>query len=66
MAKFTFTLSIGFANAEQIEEVEIEDADLEGLEGDALTDFMYERWKEWAWEYIDGGWYAEGEKLPRW
>ena len=54
MALFNFTLSIGISNAKQEEEVEIPDAELEGLDAQAREEKIHEEWTEWAWDYIDG------------
>ncbi len=51
-ATFRFTLGIGFANAEHEEEVELEDLPVDPEEREKVIE---DAWKEWAWQYIDGG-----------
>lgn len=47
MAKYRFTLSIGFVGAQREEIVDIDD--------DATEEEVTAEWTEWAWNYIDGG-----------
>lgn len=51
---YDFVLSIGLANAEQKDVVEVE---FTGDETEEQVDEILEKtWREWAHEYIDGGW----------
>ena len=52
--KIRFTLSIGFAGADHAEELDVDDADVpsDPTEREA---YLTAEWKEWAWNYIDGG-----------
>lgn len=52
MAKVQFTLSIGYISASRKEVV---DMDFEGMSQDEIEEEIDEAWKEWAWNYIDGG-----------
>lgn len=57
MAKFRFTLSIGYANATQTEEIEIPDEDLNACSSDQERErLIEEELSMWASNYIDGGW----------
>lgn len=53
MAKFTFTLSIGYQN-KHVEEYEIDDEDLQGLDDEKREAYVHKEWTEWAWQFIDG------------
>lgn len=53
--KVKMTLSIGLANAEQKDTLEFDDDDVKDLSPDELDKFLYEAWKDWIWEHIDGG-----------
>jgi hypothetical protein len=49
-----FTLGVGFPGAEHKDEINFEfdeDATQEKIEEE-----IEECWKEWMWNYIDGGW----------
>lgn len=56
MAKFKFTLSIGYAGADHRETYEIDDEDFEGLSEAERDKVIEEHWQEWSQNYIDGGW----------
>ena len=49
-------LSIGFANADQEDEVEIDDEELEGLSPEERERIIGEHVKQWADNYIEWGW----------
>lgn len=51
--KFLFTLNIGLAGASQEDEVDVDIPD-EASEEEA-DELIHEAWKDWAWNYIDGG-----------
>ncbi len=53
--KVKMRLSIGLANAEQRDTVEFECDEIKGKTPDEIEEFIHEAWKEWAWQYIDGG-----------
>lgn len=52
MALVRFTLGIGYANAEQWDELEV---DIEGLSPEEVEEELEREWQSWAWNYIDGG-----------
>lgn len=54
MARFNFTLTIGLANAEQREQVELSEEEIEAAEGEDREEKIHAIWTEWAWEHIDG------------
>ncbi len=49
--KVTFTLSIGYANAQRKEVFEYED--------DVSDKELEQNWQAWVWNYIDGGFERE-------
>lgn len=56
--KLKVTLGIGLANAQQEDEI---DTGILVSEWEALTEEERQErgqaaWREWIWEYIDGGW----------
>ncbi|MNP84864.1 hypothetical protein D3C76_1843640 [compost metagenome] len=53
MEKFNFTLHTGFAGCTHEDTIEL---DLEGLKGEEREAAIEEEWKDWAWNYLDGGW----------
>jgi hypothetical protein len=54
---YRLTLCIGLSNGEQSEELDIEELvpDWQELSDEQFQAALYAAWKEWAWEYIDGG-----------
>lgn len=56
MAKFKFTLGIGFAGARHEEVYEIDDEDIADMSEAEKEKLLEEHWQEWAHNYIDGGW----------
>ncbi|MCM3703824.1 hypothetical protein [Paenibacillus macerans] len=57
MAKFRFTVNIGFVGARREEIIEIPDEDLEGATEEERDQLLDEAWREWLWgKNIDGGW----------
>ena len=60
MPKIKVTLSIGFANATQEDTLDIPDDEWESCETDDEREKMIdEYWRDWAWNYIDGGAWIE-------
>jgi hypothetical protein len=62
MRKVTFSLGIGFANANReetftLDQLGISDEDYETEE--ELNSILEEEWKIWTNEHIDGGWEVE-------
>ncbi|MEF2965056.1 hypothetical protein V3851_04365 [Paenibacillus sp. M1] len=55
MAKFKFTLGIGFVSGHETT-IEIPDEELEGLSKEERDKVIEEYWNEWANDKIDGGW----------
>ena len=53
---YRLTLCIGASNAEQVEELDIEDlvADWQELDDEQFQVALYAAWKEWVWGNIDG------------
>ena len=52
--KVKFTLGIGFAGARHEEKVTIEFED--DTTKEEIENIIEEEWKEWTYNYIDGGW----------
>ena len=56
MPKIKVTLSIGYPGATHEDEFDIDDEDWEACETEEQKEeLMWEYWKEWANNYIDGG-----------
>ena len=54
---YRLTLCIGLSNGEQREELDVEELvpGWQELDDEQFKAALYAAWKEWAWEYIDGG-----------
>lgn len=52
--KGNLSLSIGLANAEQIDDFEFEVDD--NATDEEINDTIEEYWRDWIWNFIDGGW----------
>ena len=54
---YRLTLCIGLSNGEQVEELDIEELvpGWRELSAEQFKEALYAAWKEWAWEYRDGG-----------
>jgi hypothetical protein len=52
--KVRFTLSIGLVG-KRTEIVEYDDNEFDGMTQEELHSFLDEEWKEWTYNYIDGG-----------
>jgi hypothetical protein len=54
---YRLTLGIGLSNGEQSEELDVEELvpGWRELSAEQFKEALYAAWKEWAWEYIDGG-----------
>jgi hypothetical protein len=54
---YRLTLSIGMSNGEQSDEMGIDELvdGWETMTDEQFQDALYAAWKEWAWNYIDGG-----------
>lgn len=59
--KGTFSLSIGFNNADRFEdfEIEVEDDAEEGY----IEEVIHEMWVDFVWERVDGGWTIESDTI---
>jgi uncharacterized protein (DUF4213/DUF364 family) len=56
MPEVRMTLGIGFANACQEEIIDVDDQEWADCENDKQRDDLLDSyWKDWAWNYIDGG-----------
>ena len=52
--KGTLNLSIGLANAERTDDFEFEVDD--NATNEEINDTIEEYWRDWIWNFIDGGW----------
>ena len=56
MPKLKVSLGIGFANARQIDEIEIDNDEWNACETDEDREKLIDQYAtEWAWDYIDIG-----------
>lgn len=62
MPKFKFTLGIRFHNAEHKEIVEITESELEGLDENAIENYVEDYYRDWCGNYLDGGWERVGDE----
>ena len=61
--KLRVTLGIGFANSNQEELLEIDDDEWNDCETEEQRGELKEQyWKDWANNYIDGGYWVEGDE----
>lgn len=63
--KIKVTLSIGLVGCEHKDEIDIPDEELEGMSAEEIDARLDEEWKEWAWNYIDGGATIIKDKVKR-
>lgn len=56
MAKFRFTVGTNLVGSDVSDEVEIDDEDLAGREGEEREKVILEVFEQWVWENIDAGW----------
>ena len=52
--KGNLSLSIGLANAERTDDFEFEVDD--NATDEEINDTIEEYWRDWIWNFIDGGW----------
>ena len=52
--KGNLSLSIGLANAERTDDFEFEVGD--NATDEEINDTIEEYWRDWIWNFIDGGW----------
>ena len=56
MPKIRVSLGIGFANAEHVDELEVDQTEWDDCETDKQRDDLMETyWRDWSNNYIDGG-----------
>lgn len=56
MPKIKVSLSIGISDASQEDELDIDEDEWDNCKTDeSREDLMHEHWKNWIWNYIDGG-----------
>jgi len=58
--KGILTLSIGFPSAERTDDFEFEVDD--NATDEEINDTIEEYWRDWIWNFIDGGWEIESDK----
>lgn len=58
--KGTLNLSIGLANAERTDDFEFEVDD--NATDEEINDTIEEYWRDWIWNFIDGGWEIESDE----
>ena len=58
--KGTLNLSIGISNAEQTDDFEFEIDD--DATKEEIDDTIQEYWRDWIWNFIDGGWEIESDE----
>lgn len=58
--KGNLSLSIGLANAERIDDFEFEVDD--NATDEEINDTIEEYWRDWIWNFIDGGWEIESDE----
>lgn len=58
--KGTLNLSIGLANAERTDDFEFEVDD--NATNEEINDTIEEYWRDWIWNFIDGGWEIESDE----
>ena len=57
MAKFEFSMSMGYVGCERKDVIEIPDEDFDEEWTEQERDrFIEKEWEEWTWSYVDGGW----------
>ena len=59
--KGELTLSIGLANAERTDDFEFEVDD--NATDEEINDSIEEYWRDWIWNFIDGGWEIESDEI---
>jgi hypothetical protein len=57
--KGTLNLNIGYSNANQIGDFEFEVED--NTTDKEINDIIQEYWRDWIWNFIDGGWEIESD-----
>ena len=58
--KGTLNLSIRLANAERTDDFEFEVDD--NATDEEINDTIEEYWRDWIWNFIDGGWEIESDE----
>jgi len=58
--KGTLNLSIGLANAKRTDDFEFEVED--NTTDEEINDTIQEYWRDWIWNFIDGGWEIESDE----
>ena len=58
--KGTLNLSIGLANTERTDNFEFEVDD--NATDEEINDTIEEYWRDWIWNFIDGGWEIESDE----
>jgi hypothetical protein len=58
--KGNLSLSIGLANSERIDDFEFEVDD--NATDEEINDTIQEYWRDWIWNFIDGGWKIESDE----
>lgn len=59
--KGTLSLGIGFATANREDNFEIEVDD--DATDNQIDDIIEEEWKNWIWNFIDGGWDIKSDEI---
>ena len=58
--KGTLNLSIGLSSAERTDDFEFEVED--NTTDEEINDIIQEYWRDWIWNFIDGGWEIESDE----
>lgn len=59
--KGNLSLSIELANAERIDDFEFEVDD--NATDEEINDTIEEYWRDWIWNFIDGGWDIKSDEI---